>query len=157
MNTDIIITIVLTAGLSVGLPLLFDFLKSKGVNVEQAIEGIEEGANAVELVASALSTVSGVPVAIVTKICDAIKTAAATAEANYQTAKSTNPAVVDTRKVTVTTQVQSLLTMSGIKVTPEINKVISTAIDTLVLGLHKDNSATVSTASGTVTAVNAAK
>lgn len=136
MNAQTLIAVVSSAVFPVGLLLLFDFLKSKGVNVEQVAEGVEEIADGTKKVVGSLTAMSKAEESTVALICENVKTAAATAEANYQTAKSTNPATVDTRKATVTAQVQSLLAMKGIKVTPQIDKVISLAIDTLVFGMH---------------------
>lgn len=142
MNVQVLIAVVASAAFSVGLPLLFDFLKARGINVEQAIAGVEEIADGTEKVVDALVTVSSAPKSEVKMICEGIKTAAVTADVDYKAAKSSNPTTADTRKATVTAQVQSLLAMSGIKATPEINKVISVAIDILVLGMHTTQTST---------------
>lgn len=136
MNVIIIVAIAAAAG--VGAFYLANFLSKKGVNGAAILEDVEKGLGYGESLAAAIAPfVPELPLATVNAVLTAAQKAVQSVEATYKAQIAVNAGAPDTRKATATSLIQSALALDGITVDAKTNKLISVAIEALVLALPK--------------------
>lgn len=139
---NVIITILIAAGAAIGASYLAVFLNKKGINGETILENVEKGLGYGESLAAAIAPfVPELPLATVNAVLTAAQKAVQSVEATYKAQLAANAGAPDTRKATATSLIQSALALNGITVDVKTNKLISVAIDALVLALPKTHAA----------------
>lgn len=136
MNT--IITILIAAGAALGASYFAVYLQKKSINGEAILEDVEKGLGYGESLAAAIAPfVPELPIATVNAVLYAAQKAVQSVEATYKAQIAVSAGAPDTRKATATSLIQSALALDGITVDAKTNKLISVAIEALVLALPK--------------------
>ncbi|MFT9055466.1 MAG: hypothetical protein ABF449_02405 [Ethanoligenens sp.] len=135
---NIVLIVAIAAGAAAAASYLTVFLQKKGINGEAILEDVEKGLGYGESLASAIAPfVPELPLATVNVVLTSAQKAVQSVEATYKAQLAVNAGSPDTRKSTATSLIQSALALDGITVDAKTNKLISVAIEALVLALPK--------------------
>lgn len=138
MSTTAVIVIVLALAVVAVIAIVAVKLKSKNVDGVKTLEKVTQGLNYAQAISIAVSPfLPAIANATISTILSKAQQAVVRVEASYKAALSTDPNAADTRKAEATSLVKSALMLEGITETPEIDKLIDTAIPLLVLALPK--------------------
>ena len=143
MNTLIII--LTGTAIVAAISIMANILQAKHIDPSALAEKANSGLALADAVAGALIPYVGAPATTVKAILDAAGKAVPQVEAVYKAAISTAPDAADARKATATSLIQSALTLDGIKVDADANKLIDAAITVLAAALPKTHIAPATT------------
>ena len=143
MSTTAVIVILAALAVVAIIAIVAVKLKSKNVDGVKTLEKVTQGLNYAQAISIAISPfLPAIANSVIAMVLSKAQQAVVRVEASYKAALATDPNAADTRKTEAISLVKSALTLEGITETPEIDKLIDTAIPLLVLALPKTHDTT---------------
>ncbi len=139
-NFEILVLIVGTVGgMVLASAVLIPLLKKKGVNTDQIIDSAQAGLITADTILDGVqAALPGLPgIAIVDKVIELAQKSVGAAEQM----KKSNQITPEQRKITAVQLVKDYLTAANVEITPDVEKIISGAVEAAVFVLPKSTAA----------------